>query len=422
MARKQKAEAEPEAPAMLALIETPDVPAPTAVDQARIILLDAQKFDQFYDKVKGETDAHVPDVSTPAGRQAIKSLAFRVTKTHTTLKSASLELTEAWRKQTAAVNAARGPMIERLTKLAADVRQPLTEWEEAEAARVQANRDVIDGIRADAVVKDDDTAASVAERGRLVWAMAFDAPQWSEDEAVEAGDAKDATVAVLVAAQKRLKVEEAEKAELAALRAEREERIAREAAEQAERERVAAEEQAERERVERERQAQADAEEAERVRVAELERREREAADKARRDAEEAAAAAQRERDAAAERERAAERAEHERQLAAERAERERIEREAEVERQRIASEARAAEEARQREAEAIEAERQRVKAEKDEAARIDAERQANREHRGNVQREVKEAFMTCGISEDDARKVVLAIVAGNVPHCTVAF
>lgn len=111
----------PDAP-MLALIEVPGKDAPTVIDQARVILLDDKKFDQFYDKVKGETDAFEPDVSTAAGRDKVKSMAFRVTRTHTALDKAALELTAAWREQTNTVNASRKTMVERLKALADEVR------------------------------------------------------------------------------------------------------------------------------------------------------------------------------------------------------------------------------------------------------------------------------------------------------------
>lgn len=399
MARKPAAVVDDAAP-MLSLIETPDLPAPTVVDQARVILLDAKRFDQFYDKVKGETDAHVADVSTPAGRAALKSLAFRVTKTHTTLKAASLELTEGWRSQVAAVNAARGPMIERLTALAAEVRKPLTDWEDAEAARVAANAATLAEMRAAAAVSPEDTSATVTTRGREIYARTFEAPQWLPSEADEAETVKDATVAALVAARNRLAKDEADAAELEILRKEK--------AERDERDRIEAEKREEEARVAREaeeaRQREADRVEAERVRV-ENERlaEERRAEDERQRVARASEQAAQAERDRL--------QAEHDEAMRVEREAREKVEREAQEERDRIAEERLVAE-----------AERQRIANEQAAQAAEDARLAKNRAHVGAIMRAAKEAIMTTGVSEEHAKAIVVAIKAGLVPAVSISF
>lgn len=389
----------PDAP-MLALIEVPGKDAPTVIDQARVILLDAQKFDQFYDKVKGETDAFEPDVSTAAGRDKVKSMAFRVTRTHTALDKAALELTAAWREQTNTVNASRKTMVERLKALADEVRRPLTEWEEAEDARVLANADTVRRIRDDGAVQFDDTAESVATRGRAVWALTFDPPQWTPEEAEQAEAAKHATVNALVAVRDRLEKEEAERAELAALRAEKEARDLRQAEEreaQAERDRVESERVEAEAAAERERQRLADAAQAEKDRIAAAELA---AADKAREDAERAAQEARE----------ATQRA-HDEAIAAERKRADDAERERQVEADRIA------EEQRKREAQAI-ADAAAAKKLADEQA----EREKNKAHRARVKTAAKLAIMTCGADEETAQKIVLAIIAGEVPAVAMDF
>lgn len=411
MARKPKVEADEAAP-MLSLIDQdapegsalvvqPDAnPAEQAKAAAALVYVDPVRFDQFYERMREETAKHVPDVSTAAGRDAIRSLAFRVTKTKTALDKAGLDLTADWRAKVNAVNKARGPIVDRLAALADEVRKPLTEWEAAEAARVAANDAVLADLRAAAVIADDDTSETVAERGRRAYFATFPDGQWLDDERAVAEEVKAATVASLLAACKRLKVEEAERAELEALRAEKAEREAREAAEQAERDRIAAEEEAERQRV-------AAAEQAERDRLAAIKAEE----DRVERVRQEAAEQARREAEAEREREREAERAEHERQLAAEREAREKLEREAR-EREEAAQREREAEAARQREAEAA----------KEREAAAERERVADREHRAKVQGEVRDALLKCGLDHDTAWRVVTAIVAGNIVHCEVKF
>jgi colicin import membrane protein len=435
MARKPKEEA-PEPVDMLALIDK-DAPeggeivvlenAPPAViarNAAEVVLLHPERFDQFYDRMRERTREYVPDVSTPAGRKECARRAFEVTKVKTTLDKAGLGLTEAWRAQTKAVNDARKPMVERLDKLAAEVRAPLTAWEDAEALRQAANEKALGEMRLAGVVNDDDTPDTVAERGRRIYGLTFLAPQWSEDEAAEAEGVKQATVQVLVAAQKRLKKEAEDAAELAALRAERAAREQREAEEAAAAEakaeadrieaaRVEAEAQAERDRIAAEEQAardKAEAEQAERDRIAA---------------AAEAAAKAARE---AAEAEREAERvrlqAEHDKAIA-----------EANAERERIAAEAKAAEEKRKREDEdreaaakaardKAEAERQRIANEQAEADRLERERKANAEHRRNIIAEVATDIEAAfpGINPDMARDIANAIASGQIRHAEVQF
>lgn len=189
------------------------------------------------------------------------------------------------------------------------------------------------------------------------------------------------------AERKRLADEEAARQAAAAAEA---------AARQAELDRLRAEI-AERDRIEQERR---DVENAERERIAaanraEDERKAREAADAARiREAEERA-----------------------------RAEAERV---ANAERERIEREAREAVAKAEAEAKAVREKAERDERERQEAiARVRREeeaRQADREHRGKIMGEAKAALMTVGIEEDAARKIVLAIVAGEVPHVTLRF
>lgn len=345
-----------------------------------LIFTDREKFSEFYTKLKAETDKHVPDISSERGRAAVRRLAFKVTKAKTTLEKAGLRLTEDWRRQTALVTASRKEMVAELDQLAAEVRKPLTDWEEAEDARVQRCRDIINGFKEAAIISVEDTSATVRQRGKEV----FDAEIGDEfqDMADEATEAKDTAVATLGRAMNRLTQEEADRAELEQRRAadaEREEaeRVAAEEAARKEQERLAAEEQ---ERIARER------EEAEALRIKDAEAR--------------AAEAAREEETRKAREAEEAREAEHQAALTEERRQREEAE--------RIARE--------QRE------QREREDAEKDRQAEEDRLREANRAHRTRVQRTAKEAIMTCGADEDTARKIVLAIIAGEIPAVTLKF
>ena len=345
------------------------------------LFTDDHEYSIFYAKVKAATEGHVADVTTATGRDAVKSLAFKVTKAKTKLDKLALRLTEDWRNQTALVNASRKKMVSDLEALAADVRKPVTEWEQAEDRR----RDQVDAVlkmfRDDGIVTPEDTAETVKARGLVVWNSELDLVMFA-DRLDEAQATKDATVAALRAAHQRLTKEEADAAELAVLRAEREAREAREAEEaaaKAEAERVATAAAEEKAKQEAAAAAQAAAiQKAKDDAAAEAIAAERKAA-------EEAAAEAQRANDAA---------------LKAAAAELE-------------AAKAKAAEIAKGiADAAAL----------KEHNDREDAKRAANRAHVSGVMTKAKEAIMRCGITEEQARVIVLAIKAGEIPAVSIAF
>jgi hypothetical protein len=350
-----------------------------------VVLVDEVKREQLYEHIQREIDAFEPDVSTAKGRDAIKSLAFKVTRTKTAIDAAGKELNEDARAKINAVDAARREAREKLDAMAKAVRKPLTDWEEAEDKRVEFCRSVIASFKAGSVVMMDDTAASVRERGRLAFEVIVSVDTFG-DLYEEALAAKDTAVVTLKAALARLTQEEADRAELEKLRQEAAEREAREQAQREAQE--AAERELAAEKAEEERRAAAEKAEAERIERAKAEAADtarREAEETARREREEAEAAKQTEIDAANERARLAEASARAERDAAERAERERME----------AAEAAATEQRR---------------------------RDEDKAHRGRVMAAAKTAIMTCGADEETAKKIVLAIRAGEVPAVTLRF
>ena len=95
---------------------------------------------------------------------------------------------------------------------------------------------------------------------------------------------------------------------------------------------------------------------------------------------------------------------EHEEALAAERRRAEEAERTAQAERDRAAKE---------------EADR---KAEAEREAAAQAKRDADLKHRSAVKTAAKQAIMSCGADEETAKKIVLAIIAGEVPAVSLRF
>lgn len=369
--------------AELPLSDATDIVAVVERDRS-VVLFDQEKFDAWFERLKDEAPKNV-DITSKKGRDTLRSYAADIRSKKAEINRDRLKLTKEWRDLTSKVNEAGKAIDEQLETLADEVRKPLTDWEEAEKARVAHCRAVIDGLKAMARVDIDDTAAVVRERGSVAWNTELAADEFG-DMLAEAEAAKAQTVDILKTALTRLTKEEADRAELERLRAEAAEREARE---QAERDRREAEERAAAEAAAAEaRRVAAEQAEAERV-----ERLRKDAAEQAQRAAEAAARAEQDRRDR-----------EHAEALAAERRRAEQAERDAQAERDRIAAE----EAARAAEARRLAAEQ--------------AAREANKAHRARIKTAAKQAIMTCGASEDTAQKIVLAIIAGEIPAVSLRF
>lgn len=353
----------------------------TAIQLNPAVLFTPGGLDELLGRLETEARALVPDLRTVKGRKAIASNAAKVAKSKVYLDDLGKQLTAELKAKTAAVDTERRQMRERLDALRDEIRQPLTDWEAAEAARIEGIRQRIEALGASVA----GSSAAIQERIAELDAIPID-DSW-EEFTVEAARAKDAAL---------------RQARAALLLVEAEERAARErqaAAETAERERQAAEEQARREREER---------------IA------REAAERATREAE-ARAKAEQER---AERERiAAEQARIAAERRAEEAEQRRQQEAAEAERRRQESEARARAEAAQAERDRLAAEQ---RAEQEEARRQQAEAArlaANREHRAAINREILTALIdVTGLTEEEARQVIAATVRGEIPHLTIQY
>lgn len=327
--------------------------------------------DPYLQKIRAEIDGFVPDVTNRKGREAIASIAYKVARSKTALDNVGKELVAELKELPKKIDAERKRMRDLLDTWQAEVRRPLTEWEEAEAARVERIQAQVSRLGDTDVT--DMPASEIRESIDNLEAHVIDA-RYEEFEP-EAHRVKAASLTALRESLAKREQYEAEQAELARLRAEaatreqqeREERIAREAAERAQRE-AEAKAQAERE------------------------------------------AAAQRERDAQL----AAERRELELKLQAEQAEREKLaaqQRADQAERDAAAKAEQAAQAERQRQA--------------DEQARADAEakaREADRAHKGAILKAAKEAIMKTGITEDQAVAVVKLIAAGKVPSVSIQY
>lgn len=330
--------------------------------------------DPIIDRIEREARSVVYDISTQKGRKQIASMAYEIARSKTLLDEMGKDLGDDLRKQKDAIDAERRTVRARLDALKDEIRKPLTDWENAEKARISAHENAIDLLQALAVYDPSLTSTGIAARIEVI---KNHRREWQEFE-MRANTTKQAALTILEEAFADTKDKEDRNAELERLLKEKADR------EQKEREDKIAADAAE--------QARKDAEH-----KAEL-------AAKAVKDAADAEIARlQKEKDDADAR---AKKAEEDCIAAAEKAENDRIA--AEV-RAKAAADA------------AANAERNRIASE----VAAQAKRNADNEHRAKINREARDDIMAAlddGYSEEDAQKIIIAIAQGNIRNVKITY
>ena len=322
--------------------------------------------DPYYQQIRNQVLSEVPDLNTKAGIARVKSLARIVSESKTAIEKPGRNYLKQLKEMPKVIEAELRDWVTKMDALRDEVRQPVTELEEKEKARIAALDQRLNEIHQIGSVAGLDILPSetiTAWIGKLE-AISVDAT-WDEYQD-RAAVAKEAAKVKLGTALKNRLTWEAQQAEIARLKAEQEEkdRIQREK-EIADRARHEAEQKALREKLESEQREQAA----------------KDAAARAEREAVEAKERLAREQQESAERER----------LAAERA--------AEQERQRIAQE------------------EANLKAEEERRA-------ADIEHRRTINRAVIAAIMAVDptITAVQAEAVMKAIVLHKIPNTSIQY
>ena len=96
---------------------------PAGTDLAALFK-DGTGIDPLIARIEAEVRAHVPDTSTNKGREAIKSLAYKVSRSKTMLDDAGKALNEDARRQINLVDASRKNIRDRLDALRDEARGP----------------------------------------------------------------------------------------------------------------------------------------------------------------------------------------------------------------------------------------------------------------------------------------------------------
>lgn len=357
--------------------------------------------DAVLDKIRAEVSTTKRDVSTPAGRKQIASIAYRIARSKTLLDDMGKDLVSGLKAQTGKIDKERKRIRDELDALGEEFRKPLTDFEAREKTRVSEHEAAIADLASYGrnIPRSASAIAAVIEK-----AQSFGSNRDWQEFADRATETRSIVLEDLRAAHDQAIAREAAEAEA---ERQRQEEIARQQREREERLRAEAAEQA---RIEAERKAAAEAEA-----VATQARREREEIEARARAEREARERAEQEK---AEAEARARRAEDERIAAARRAEEERIaadlraKREAEI----------AARRAEMDRLQAIDDERRRVEDERKREADAAARREADRKHRGAINAAARDALVAGGLSVDAATTAIRLIAERKVPAVAISY
>ena len=367
------------------------------LEQNSNVIVEAYKVEggaqSLFDRIAEQARSVVPDLSTDKGRKAIASMARKVASSKTAFDAHGKELKEQYTAITSKIDADRKLFRDQCDALRDEIRQPLTDWENAEKYRVEKHKADIEKIQdfAHPSILADMGSVRIAEQIRMLDVLEI--CSLFEEFEEQAKIAKYETLEVLRTALTNREKYEAEQAELERLRQaeqlrqqqERDAQIAREATEKAQRE---AEEKARFE--------------AERVQREKVESEQREA--KLKHEAEQALIREQQLKEQA---EQQARQAEIDKALAIERAEQ-------------------AAKQAEHNKQLAIQAERERIEREvreKEEAERKEQERrEADKAHKKQVCDAILAELAKINIDEKTGQDLIKAIYNNRIPNIKITF
>ena len=247
-----------------------------------VIFMEVSEIDALLKNIEAQAMSHVPVLETATGRKEIASIANKVARSKTILDGMGKDLVADWKNKAKKVDEVRKHTRDFLDDLKTRVRQPLTDWEAAEAERIEAERLAAEYNAAwDEALAEND----LVDRQRAIEAKEAELRRQEEEKAAAEAKAKAEQEEKERKAKEETerKEREARIAKEAAERAEKEAarkiKEAEEAAKKAERDRIAAEERA---KIEKEAAIKAEQEKAKReAEEKERARLEREAAEKA---------------------------------------------------------------------------------------------------------------------------------------------
>jgi hypothetical protein len=219
-----------------------------------------ESVDDILEKISKEARSHVPDITTQKGRNAIKANVTRVTGSKTYLEAEGKKLAAEYKAIPKSIDANRKKVKDNLTDLQAEIRKPLTDWENKQA-KIEADLLAEEEAKklAEQFQNDFEHALLLNEkfdRERKDLAEKLERERVEREDALKKLAAEEATKKAEQEASDRVETAEREqretKKQLEAQQAQtaENERLATQKAEQDERDRIFTKEQADREVIE----------------------------------------------------------------------------------------------------------------------------------------------------------------------------
>jgi len=121
------------------------------------VIFQSGGMDKVLEKIHEETSSFIPDLTSDKGRKEIAGLAHKVSKSKTLIDAYGKTLADQLNSQLKPINNERKKCRDVLDALRDSIRQPLTEWENAEkeAARLAALAEEIEGCLENAYLMND---------------------------------------------------------------------------------------------------------------------------------------------------------------------------------------------------------------------------------------------------------------------------
>ena len=123
-----------------------DLVVATEIQPAILFGDEHETLDGLLEKIKKEVSTIVPDITTAKGRKAITANVSRITKSKTLLDKVGKEYNAAQKELLKKFDTRRKHAFTFLENLQKEVREPLTEWEDKEKARIAKCEGVVDTL------------------------------------------------------------------------------------------------------------------------------------------------------------------------------------------------------------------------------------------------------------------------------------
>lgn len=193
------------------------------------VFIDGSDFDPVIAKIREQAKDLPFDMTTKKNRDEIASFAYKIARSKSVVEKAGAAISAKYKELPKKIDASRRAYKDVFEQLQDEVRAPLNEWEENEAKRVRSHKFALDSLTETADLNDECPSETIRDVLDDIFHRVIDA-SWEEFEQ-EAHRAKADSVAKLTTMlDKRVKYE-AEQAELETLR--------KQAAEQAQKDREA---------------------------------------------------------------------------------------------------------------------------------------------------------------------------------------